>query len=108
MYALYPGRSAPLPVATIPPRRPPSPSSFWPANTLLRPLVNYINRIPVDARSARRNSIHALCRLASVPDVGDLLFDIGKRALPGAGSRRHATPANRAAGHKNVRIQNNS
>ncbi|HEY1855791.1 MgtC/SapB family protein [Acidocella sp.] len=50
-------------------------------NTLLRPLVNYINRIPVDARfSEAQYTIHALCRPAAVADVRDLLFDVLERA----------------------------
>jgi putative Mg2+ transporter-C (MgtC) family protein len=45
-------------------------------NTLLRPLVNYINRIPVDARfSEAQYTLHALCRPQAVADVRDLLFD---------------------------------
>jgi putative Mg2+ transporter-C (MgtC) family protein len=50
-------------------------------NTLLRPLVNYINRIPVDARfSEAQYTIHALCRPAAVADVRDLLFDVLEKA----------------------------
>jgi putative Mg2+ transporter-C (MgtC) family protein len=46
-------------------------------NTLLWPLVNYINRIPVDARySEVQYTIHALCRPEAVADVRDLLFDV--------------------------------
>lgn len=46
-------------------------------NTLLRPLVNYINRIPVDARfSEAQYTVHAMCRPEAVADVRDLLFDI--------------------------------
>jgi putative Mg2+ transporter-C (MgtC) family protein len=45
-------------------------------NTLLRPLVNYINRRPVDAASTEAQyMVHATCRPENVPDVRDLLFD---------------------------------
>ena len=44
-------------------------------NTLLRPLVNYINRRPIDARATEAQyAIHALCDPADVSDVRDLLF----------------------------------
>jgi putative Mg2+ transporter-C (MgtC) family protein len=50
-------------------------------NTLLRPLVNYINRIPVDAHSSEAQyTIHALCRPEAVADVRDLLFDVLEKA----------------------------
>jgi putative Mg2+ transporter-C (MgtC) family protein len=45
-------------------------------NTLLRPLVNYINRRPVDASTTEAEyTIHATCRPDAVPDVRDLLFE---------------------------------
>jgi putative Mg2+ transporter-C (MgtC) family protein len=45
-------------------------------NTLLRPLVNYINRRPVDASTTEAHyTIHATCRPENVPDVRDLLFE---------------------------------
>jgi putative Mg2+ transporter-C (MgtC) family protein len=45
-------------------------------NTLLRPLVNYINRRPVDAATTEAQyTVHATCRPENVPDVRDLLFD---------------------------------
>jgi putative Mg2+ transporter-C (MgtC) family protein len=44
-------------------------------NTLLRPLVNYINRRPIDARATEAQyAIHAVCDPANVADVRDLLF----------------------------------
>lgn len=44
-------------------------------NTLLRPLVNYINRRPIDARATEAQyAIHAVCDPADVADVRDLLF----------------------------------
>jgi putative Mg2+ transporter-C (MgtC) family protein len=44
-------------------------------NTLLRPLVNYINRRPIDdAATEAQYAIHAICDPADVPDVRDLLF----------------------------------
>ncbi|EGO93205.1 MgtC/SapB family protein [Acidiphilium sp. PM] len=44
-------------------------------NTLLRPLVNYINRRPIDARATEAQyAIHALCDPTDVSDVRDLLF----------------------------------
>lgn len=50
-------------------------------NTLLRPLVNYINRIPVDAHSSEAQyMIHALCRPEAVDDIRDLLFDVLEKA----------------------------
>jgi putative Mg2+ transporter-C (MgtC) family protein len=45
-------------------------------NTLLRPLVNYINRRPVDARTTEAQyTIYATCAPEDVPDVRDLLSD---------------------------------
>ena len=45
-------------------------------NTLLRPLVNYINRRPVSAETTEAQyTIHATCAPEDVPDVRDLLFD---------------------------------
>lgn len=45
-------------------------------NTLLRPLVNYINRRPVDASTTEAQYvIHAICRPESVTDVRDQLFN---------------------------------
>ncbi|MBB5373022.1 MgtC/SapB family protein [Acidocella aromatica] len=45
-------------------------------NTLLRPLVNYINRRPVDETSTEAQyTVHATCAPEDVPDVRDLLFD---------------------------------
>lgn len=45
-------------------------------NTLLRPLVNYINRRPVDASTTEAQyTIHATCRPENVPNVRDLLFE---------------------------------
>jgi putative Mg2+ transporter-C (MgtC) family protein len=50
-------------------------------NTLLRPLVNHINRIPIDARySEVQYTIHAMCRPEAVADVRDLLFDVLEKA----------------------------
>ena len=44
-------------------------------NTLLRPLVNYINRRPLDERVTEAlYSIHVVCDHESVSDVRDLLF----------------------------------
>jgi putative Mg2+ transporter-C (MgtC) family protein len=45
-------------------------------NTLLRPLVNYINRRPVNAGSTEAQyTVHATCAPEDVPDVRDLLFE---------------------------------
>ena len=45
-------------------------------NSLLCPLVNYINPRPLDARTAATQyMIHATCRPGNVPDIRDLLFD---------------------------------
>lgn len=45
-------------------------------NTLLRPLVNYINRRPVvGSGTEAQYTIHATCAPEDVPDVRDLLFD---------------------------------
>jgi putative Mg2+ transporter-C (MgtC) family protein len=45
-------------------------------NTLLRPLVNYINRRPVVGSSTEAQyTIHATCAPEDVPDIRDLLFD---------------------------------
>lgn len=45
-------------------------------NTLLRPLVNYINRRPVvGSATEAQYTIHAICAPEDVPDVRDSLFD---------------------------------
>jgi putative Mg2+ transporter-C (MgtC) family protein len=45
-------------------------------NTLLRPLVNYINRRPVDAGTTEAQyTIHVTCLPETVPDIRELLFD---------------------------------
>ena len=44
-------------------------------NTLLRPLVNYVNRRPLDEhRSEALYTIHVVCAHAAVSDARDLLF----------------------------------
>jgi putative Mg2+ transporter-C (MgtC) family protein len=44
-------------------------------NTLLRPLVNYINRRPIDEHvTEAQYTVHALCDPENVADVRDLLF----------------------------------
>lgn len=44
-------------------------------NTLLRPLVNYINRRPIDERvTEAQYTVHAVCDQADVSEVRDLLF----------------------------------
>lgn len=44
-------------------------------NTLLRPLVNYINRRPIDEHvTEAQYQVHALCDPEAVADVRDLLF----------------------------------
>jgi putative Mg2+ transporter-C (MgtC) family protein len=44
-------------------------------NTLLRPLVNYINRRPIDERvSEALYTIHIVCAVGNVSDARDLLF----------------------------------
>ena len=46
-------------------------------NTLLRPLVNYINRRPIDERGTEAQyTVHAVCDQADVSEVRDLLFDV--------------------------------
>jgi putative Mg2+ transporter-C (MgtC) family protein len=46
-------------------------------NTLLRPLVNYLNRRPLDeATSEALYSVHAACDPASVSDLRDLLYAV--------------------------------
>jgi len=43
-------------------------------NTLLRPLVNWVNRRPIDADATEaKYTVHAICRPADVSDVRDLL-----------------------------------
>lgn len=45
-------------------------------NTLLRPLVNYINRRPVSAATTEAQyMVHATCAPEDVPNVRDLLFE---------------------------------
>jgi putative Mg2+ transporter-C (MgtC) family protein len=44
-------------------------------NTLLRPLVNYINRRPIDERATEAQyTVHAVCDQQYVAEVRDLLF----------------------------------
>jgi putative Mg2+ transporter-C (MgtC) family protein len=44
-------------------------------NTLLRPLVNYVNRRPIDERVTEAlYTIHAVCDHEAVSDARDLLF----------------------------------
>jgi putative Mg2+ transporter-C (MgtC) family protein len=51
-------------------------------NTLLRPLVNFVNRRPIDAAATEAQyRVHAVCDHARVADVRDRLFD----ALEAAG-----------------------
>lgn len=50
-------------------------------NTLLRPLVNYVNRLPIDAEETEAKSIaHAFCRPEHVAAVRDLLDAALERA----------------------------
>ena len=50
-------------------------------NTLLRPLVNYINRRPIDEHATEAlYSVHALCDPEDVADVRDLLAATLKNA----------------------------
>ncbi len=45
-------------------------------NTLLRPLVNWVNRRPIgQAGTEARYEVHALCARDAAPDVRDLLID---------------------------------
>lgn len=45
-------------------------------NTFLRPLVNYINRRPIDERQTEAEyRVHAVCAANDVADVRDLLFE---------------------------------
>lgn len=45
-------------------------------NTLLRPLVNYINRRPITASTTEAQyTVHAICTPNNVPDVRDILFE---------------------------------
>ena len=45
-------------------------------NTLLRPLVNYVNRRPISPETTEAlYRVHATCRPESVPDVRDLLSE---------------------------------
>lgn len=51
-------------------------------NTLLRPLVDFINRRPIDAaQTEAQYRVHAICSHTRVSDTRDLLFD----ALEGVG-----------------------
>jgi putative Mg2+ transporter-C (MgtC) family protein len=51
-------------------------------NTLLRPLVNFVNRRPIDASATEaKYRVHAVCDHPRVSDVRDLLFE----ALEAAG-----------------------
>lgn len=46
-------------------------------NTLLRPLLNYIDRRPIDeAATETEYTVHAICDPAAVSEVRDLLFDL--------------------------------
>ncbi len=46
-------------------------------NTLLRPLVDYINRRPIDARATEAQyQVHATCAPAAVADLRDLLHEV--------------------------------
>jgi putative Mg2+ transporter-C (MgtC) family protein len=46
-------------------------------NTLLRPLVNYIDRRPMDDRQTESEyRVHAICDPEAVPEVRDLLSDL--------------------------------
>ena len=50
-------------------------------NTLLRPLVNWVNRRPFDeATTEAHYAVHATCDRANVADVRDLLDDLLSRA----------------------------
>ena len=53
-------------------------------NTLLRPLVNWVNRRPIDADVTEAHyRVHATCAPAAVPDVRDLLDDaLGRASYP--------------------------
>lgn len=53
-------------------------------NTLLRPLVNWVNRIPIDAAVTEAEyRVHAVCRPESVSDVRDLLdAELERAAYP--------------------------
>lgn len=45
-------------------------------NTLLRPLVNFVNSRPIDtATTEAKYRVHAVCDHARVPDARDLLFE---------------------------------
>jgi putative Mg2+ transporter-C (MgtC) family protein len=45
-------------------------------NTLLRPLVNYVNRRPMDeTQTEAKYQVHAICRQADTNDVRDLLAE---------------------------------
>jgi putative Mg2+ transporter-C (MgtC) family protein len=46
-------------------------------NTLLRPLVNYVNRLPIEAGSTEAQyRVHVVCDHVDVSAVRDLLFDV--------------------------------
>jgi putative Mg2+ transporter-C (MgtC) family protein len=46
-------------------------------NTLLRPLVNYVNRLPIEAGSTEAQyRVHVVCGHVNVSAVRDLLFDV--------------------------------
>jgi putative Mg2+ transporter-C (MgtC) family protein len=50
-------------------------------NTLLRPLVNYINRRPMDERVTEAlYRVHAVTAAASVADAREILFQVLERA----------------------------
>ncbi|MGC1304277.1 MAG: MgtC/SapB family protein [Caulobacteraceae bacterium] len=50
-------------------------------NTLLRPLVNFVNRLPVSAASTEAHyAVHVVCRAEDVSEARDLLFQEIERA----------------------------
>ena len=50
-------------------------------NTLLRPLVDFVNRLPVSATSTEAHyAVHVVCRAEDVSEVRDLLFQEIERA----------------------------
>lgn len=53
-------------------------------NTLLRPLVNWVNRRPIDASMTEaKYLIHAICRPQDVSDVRDLLYaELNRASYP--------------------------
>ncbi len=58
-------------------------------NTLLRPLVNWVNRRPIDSSvTEAKYLIHAVCRAQDVSDVRDLLdTELSRANLPNSRSR---------------------